>query len=143
MIRQKYLFRIIMPIFLLFSRIVSSPQPNSNDQQYIGYLILLFDGDACHCVQERNQEIQKTIINLISASVIDTSIILYRHYDYATQPELVNSILKLSNERFLPVLILKSQDNFLFYECSFEMDSAKFVEGLTELTNMYKSKVEK
>ncbi len=139
-------FLIVSIIALTFLLSISAQPPLDGTQpvaKYIGNLTLLIDSDACHCIQERNREISKILSGLIENALIDTNFIKYQKYDYAKQPDIVDSLLKISHEKFLPVLSLRSRDNFLFYECSFEMDSAKFVEGLTELTNMYKSKVEK
>lgn len=143
MIRQK-LF-IIGIALLLFTGFIANSKPfpadDKTDHRPVGNFILLYDGDACQCIRERNLEIRHTINNLIRESILDTDLIRYRQYNYSTSPLLIDSLLKVSNKQLLPVLILRSKDNFLFYECSFELDSLKFINGMAELINMYQVEV--
>ena len=137
-------FLIVSIIALTFMLSISAQPPPEDTQpvaKYFGNLTLLIDSDACHCIQERNREISKTLSGLIENALIDTNFIKYQKYDYAKQPDIVDSLLKISHEKFLPILYLRSYDNFLFYECSLKMDSTQFIEGLQELMNIYRKEV--
>jgi len=49
----------------------------------------------------------------------------------------------MSTERFLPVLVLKSCENVLFYEGSFILDSTRLHEGLDDFHAIYQQREKK
>lgn len=121
------LLRAILPLQSVFGK-----------EQYHGCLTILYDSRACPCIQDRNREIQETVNHMIQKAIIDTSLIKYITYDYSNQPQLVDSLLNTTSEGFLPVLILKSCDNILYYESSFILDTVRFQQGLSDFMMIHK-----
>ena len=87
-IRNRYclIFRFA-GTFIIFSVVVGivfQPRPATAEQGYLGCLDLLYDSEACHCIQERTLEIQETIKQMILSSELDTSLIRCLKFDLST-----------------------------------------------------------
>ena len=129
--RSVWLFGILSVLLLIIS-FSNAHSGESNRRNRPGYLIFLYDSQACQCVRERNEEFSEYIASKIREAVLDTTAISYYQYDYAIQSSIVDSLLSGTSERFLPVLMLKSYDNVLYYECSFMLDTMRFQQGLAD-----------
>jgi len=122
----------ILLTFLVIATFSVAVSDNSQHRKQTGCLIFLYDSQACQCVRDRNAEFADFIGKQIQDAWIDTSLIRYQLFDYSSKPRTVDSLLANLHERFLPVLMLKSCDNVLFYEGSFILDSVRFQQGLAD-----------
>ena len=112
---------------------------NSSQSYYIGKAILVYDSKACHCVREKNEEIEKTLKHSITYNIQRRQLIQVVKIDYDANKKQAESVLATCTDKFLPVLILKSKENLLFYECSYEFDEHEFDQALDEMIKVTNS----
>lgn len=127
----------ILFILLLIASYSIAGSNNSQHPNQAGCLIFLYDSQACQCVRDRNKEFSVFVEHLVRNTVIDTSFIRCYDFDYSTEPRTVDSLLANLSVRFLPVLLLKSCDNTVFFESSFMLDTVRFQQGLSDFMMVY------
>ena len=138
LIFSNYIFAFHLANTITDEKSLKEKSKNASEN-YIGTATLIYDSEACQCIREKGEEIQRSLRKIITDNPNYCRFIKVQEIDYSTHQDQANSVLSTCTYKFLPVLVLRYDNDLLFYECSYEYNEHEFREALEELISIVKT----